>query len=183
MASVPSTTLGPVGTMRAADLDTALDGAWSVRSVTAFDAAMSRQYSNAQFAQAQHVQGQLAQGQAVQAPNATQPVAATTPSAAVDSTQGGDALRTRRALELDGARAPGTRPADGDAILGGLQTLRGQFDKSLSRVNGVLASSGVDTKTMLAMQVEVVNFTMLVDMTSKLTGKSTQTFDSLMKGQ
>jgi type III secretion system YscI/HrpB-like protein len=37
--------------------------------------------------------------------------------------------------------------------------------------------------TLLAVQMEVVNFSMLVDVTSKLTGKSTQAFDTLLKGQ
>jgi hypothetical protein len=31
--------------------------------------------------------------------------------------------------------------------------------------------------------MEMVNYSLLVDTTSKLTGKSTQSFDSLMKGQ
>ncbi len=99
----------------------------------------------------------------------------------VQTSDGTDAVRARRALELDGATS--AKPANGDMILNGLQHLRGEFNSRISRVNEVLASNGIDTKTLFAMQVEVVNFTMLVDMTSKLTGKSTQTFDSLMKGQ
>lgn len=169
MASVPSAYLGPASVTRGASLDSALDGAHSVQRVAAFDAAMARQ------------SGAAAAVQPAQAVNAADPAQAPTSVKPVQTSDGTDAVRARRALELDGATS--AKPANGDMILNGLQHLRGEFNSRISKVNEVLASNGIDTKTLFAMQVEVVNFTMLVDMTSKLTGKSTQTFDSLMKGQ
>jgi type III secretion system YscI/HrpB-like protein len=88
--------------------------------------------------------------------------------------------RARRALELDGQE---TRPAGGDMILDGLQKLRGAFDARQARVAEIMESKELDAATLLSMQMEVVNYTLLVDVTSKLTGKSTQSFDTLMKGQ
>jgi type III secretion system YscI/HrpB-like protein len=68
-------------------------------------------------------------------------------------------------------------------ILDGLQKLRGTFDVKEARLNEVMNSSVVDSRTLLTMQAEVVGYTLLVDVTSKLTGKTTQAFDTLMKGQ
>ncbi|QJP15560.1 hypothetical protein G3545_19000 [Starkeya sp. ORNL1] len=172
MASVPSAYLGPSAVTRGVSLDSALDGAHSVQRVAAFDAAMARQ--SGQAAAMQPVQ-------AVAPASAADPAQAPTSAKPVQANEGTDAVRARRALELDGATS--AKPANGDMILNGLQHLRGEFNSRISKVNEALASNGIDTKTLFAMQVEVVNFTMLVDMTSKLTGKSTQTFDSLMKGQ
>ncbi len=87
--------------------------------------------------------------------------------------------RARDALELNGTGAHG----GGDAILQGLQKLRGVFDRRESIVTRLMGSSVVDTRTLMAMQMEVAQFSLLVDVTSKLTGKSTQAFDTLMKGQ
>lgn len=87
--------------------------------------------------------------------------------------------RVRRTLELDGA----VRPSDGDTILGGLQKLRGAFDARHARVGEIMASKSVDTNALLAMQMEVAQYTLLVDVSSKLTGKTTQSLDTLMKGQ
>ena len=88
--------------------------------------------------------------------------------------------RTLRSLELPGTEAGAT---SGDMILEGLTKLRGVFDKEIGEVGRLLGSPSVDMKTMMAVQVEVVNFSLLVDVTSKLTGKTTQSFDTLMKGQ
>lgn len=182
MASIAPTTLGPVDLVRASNLDTALNGAQSVQKVAAFDAAMARQSGGSQFVPVQTAQ--VGTTSAVAATNAATAPQATQAAQAVQASQDTDALRARRALDLDGAKASGSSPsAEGDAILQGLEGLRGQFDRSMARVNTVLGAQNVDAKTLLAVQVEVVNFTMMVDMTSKLTGKSTQTLDSLMKGQ
>jgi len=67
--------------------------------------------------------------------------------------------------------------------LDGLQKLRANFDQRHAKVSEMMKSNVVDASTLLAMQVEVVNYTMMIDLTSKLTGKSTQSFDTLMKGQ
>jgi type III secretion system YscI/HrpB-like protein len=46
-----------------------------------------------------------------------------------------------------------------------------------------MGRSSQDASMLMSMQMEVVNYTLMVDVTSKLTGKSTQSFDTLMKGQ
>ena len=50
-------------------------------------------------------------------------------------------------------------------------------------MNEAVAAPITDMKTLLAVQMETVNYSVLVDVTSKLTGKSTQAFESLLKGQ
>lgn len=90
--------------------------------------------------------------------------------------------RARQGLGLDAARAAEDRTG-GDVILDGLSHLRGVFDTREARVSDLMSRSTLDAGTMMAIQMELVNFTLLVDMTSKLTGKSTQVFDTLMKGQ
>lgn len=91
--------------------------------------------------------------------------------------------RARRGLGLEAVEAkPAAAPA-GDMILDGLQRLRGVFDAREARLNEVMSTSGTDARSLMAMQVEMTNFTMLVDISSKLTGKSTQVFETLMKGQ
>lgn len=199
MASIAPIAFGPVDMVEAAKLNPALDRGQSVQKVAAFDAAMARHAGTAN-APMQTAQLNAAQptppasavnpaatvnpGVATNASQTAQTVQAAQAAQATQASQSTDALRARRALELDSAKATGSSPAaEGDAILKGLEGLRGQFDRSLGRVNTVLGAQNVDAKTLLAVQVEVVNFTMMVDMTSKLTGKSTQTLDSLMKGQ
>lgn len=86
--------------------------------------------------------------------------------------------RVRRSLELNG-----TQSSDGDAILGGLQRLRGFFDARHTRIGEIMNSNTVDTNALLAMQMEVAQYSLLVDVSSKLTGKTTQSLDTLMKGQ
>lgn len=117
------------------------------------------------------------------APAATAPATAAQPVAPVQpvgfENAPGARDRVRRSLELDGA----ARPTDGDTILGGLQKLRGAFDARHARVGEIMASKTVDTNALLAMQMEVAQYTLLVDVSSKLTGKSTQSLDTLMKGQ
>ena len=46
-----------------------------------------------------------------------------------------------------------------------------------------MKSNVVDTNALLAMQMEVAQYTILVDVSSKLTGKAAQSLDTLMKGQ
>lgn len=89
--------------------------------------------------------------------------------------------RARQALDLN---PPKTAPAPhGDTILNGLQNLRGAFDKQEARINNLASARAADTNTLLSMQMEVAKFSVLVDVTSKLTGKSTQALESLLKGQ
>ncbi|WP_298959711.1 type III secretion system inner rod subunit SctI [uncultured Methylobacterium sp.] len=87
--------------------------------------------------------------------------------------------RARRSLDLEGP----ARPSEGDAILGGLQRLRGTFEARHDRIGALMRGSAVDTETLLSMQMEIAQYTLLVDVSSKLTGKTTQSLDTLMKGQ
>jgi hypothetical protein len=90
--------------------------------------------------------------------------------------------RARRALQLDSG-TPADQSGSGDVILDGLQKLRGAFDAQQSRLSAMISEPATDINTLFAVQFELTNYSMLVDMTSKLTGKSTQAFDTLLKGQ
>ncbi len=110
-------------------------------------------------------------------------IAADPKAAAVDpASDAAGRERVRRSLELDGAK-PAATSTSGDTILGGLQKLRGVFDDRNTRLNAIMKSNVVDTNALLAMQMEVAQYTILVDVSSKLTGKATQSLDTLMKGQ
>lgn len=130
---------------------------------------------------------------ASQVPHVTQPVrvAANPPATATDATvsstspaASADAAdRARRALQLDPATPVQKTPESGDRILDGLSKLRSVFDNQQLKLNTMLQQPVGDTQQLMALQVEVVNFSLLVDVSSKLTGKSTQALETLMKGQ
>lgn len=94
----------------------------------------------------------------------------------------GDQARARQALEL-GVAPDTSRTETGDAILGGMQKLRGAFDASFSRIGDISRSNLSGVETVIEMQREVVHYSLLIDVTSKLVGKATQAADQLMKGQ
>jgi type III secretion system YscI/HrpB-like protein len=71
---------------------------------------------------------------------------------------------------------------EGDAILGGLQRLRSTFDAQQSRLAELMNGQVTDMDTMLVMQMELTNYSILIDMTSKLASKAAQGLDTLMKG-
>lgn len=139
----------------------------------AFDAALSRQSGSPAQGNPQLL---AQQGGAALLPDQNSPAAVQSPDT-VDPRE-----RARRALELDNPTSTET-PTAGDMILNGIQKLRSTFDERQARVSEIMESKELDVSTLLSMQVEVVNYTMLIDITSKLTGKSTQSFDTLMKGQ
>lgn len=94
--------------------------------------------------------------------------------------------RTIDTLGLDATAAEGLRT--GDTILNGLSKLRSVFDAQQARIADVISAdaaggTAATSASLMAAQFEVVQYTMLVDVTSKLTGKATQSFDTLMKGQ
>ncbi|KAB0676852.1 EscI/YscI/HrpB family type III secretion system inner rod protein [Aureimonas leprariae] len=96
--------------------------------------------------------------------------------------------RARIGLDLGPAApvAPAVPPVageGGDMILNGLSKLRTMFDAREAHVGDLMKRGSVDATSMMEMQVEMVNFTLLVDVSSKLTGKTTAVFDTLMKGQ
>lgn len=92
------------------------------------------------------------------------------------------ANRAVQGLELDG-QADDTG-GTGTAILEGLGKLRGLFDSQLDGVaQGSIVTNPYDSVGMMQLQAQLVEFSLVVDVTSKLAGKSTQALDSLMKGQ
>ncbi|EAV41320.1 hypothetical protein SIAM614_00979 [Stappia aggregata IAM 12614] len=80
-------------------------------------------------------------------------------------------------------RADGVEDNKGDIILDGLSWLRGAFDAQADKVAETSTASVSGTERLLETQMEIVKYSLLMDVTSKLVGKSTQTFDTLMKGQ
>lgn len=109
------------------------------------------------------------------------PVNATQAGTPVSPASGADE-RARLGLGLNGVDQAAPKSA-GDMILQGMEQMRGVFDARETRINQLMSSPSIDAKTMMAMQMEMTNFSVLVDVSSKLTGKTTQTLDTLMKGQ
>ena len=100
----------------------------------------------------------------------------------VSETNGVDAeSRARQGLDLEGA-AKIEGKGGGDMILDGIQRMRHVFDVREAHIGELMKGKVTDANSLMAMQMEVVNFTLLVDVSSKLTGKATQSFDTLMKG-
>ena len=89
--------------------------------------------------------------------------------------------RVRRSLELDGP--PVSTNTTGDTILGGMQKLRGVFDAHHAHINDIMKSDMSNTQGLMAMQMEMAQYTVMVDVSSKLTGKASSSLDTLMKGQ
>lgn len=71
----------------------------------------------------------------------------------------------------------------GNSILNGLEQLRSVFDSQYGSVNGKLQGTTLDANAMMALQADLVEYAVLVDVSSKLAGKVTTAIDSLMKGQ
>jgi len=157
----------------------------AVPSVQALSSADPTGSSAGRFAAAMERASSVAGTEAANAPvRVAQAQSPTVVDGAPVATTNVDAQeRTRRALGLD-APPQVARPAPaGDTILDGLQKLRGVFDAQQARINQALTSPISSVNSLISVQMEVVNFSMLVDVTSKLTGKSTQAFDTLLKGQ
>lgn len=122
-------------------------------------------------------------GQTAVVTDATAPLGSAQPVAASPSSADVDA-RARAAEGLDLARPELVQPTtEGTTILGGLEQLRGIFDSQFNSVGSKLEATQMDVTSMMALQAEVVKFTVMVDVSSKLAGKTTQAMDSLMKGQ
>ncbi len=91
--------------------------------------------------------------------------------------------RARRALKLKSPVSGAKKTEGGDLVLDGLQKLRGTFDAHEKRLSNLMSKTTPDLNSLLAVQMEVVNFTVMVDVTSKLSGQSAQAFETLLKGQ
>lgn len=108
--------------------------------------------------------------------------AASPPGAASAVSPADASARARRTLDLGGAAATDL-PAKGDAVLGGLQRLRGVFNAAETRLSAATDGHDISTNGLFKAQMEVARFSLLMDVSSKLAGKSTQAFDTLLKGQ
>ena len=90
--------------------------------------------------------------------------------------------RARRALALPDGAAPvqGARP--GDAVLNGLEKIRGVFDQQISQF-ATSSAQGASSEGLFRAQVAAANFSLFMEVGSKLAGKTTQAFETLLKGQ
>ncbi|EHS51347.1 Type III secretion system, YscI/HrpB-like protein [Rhizobium sp. PDO1-076] len=71
----------------------------------------------------------------------------------------------------------------GDMVLDGLSNLRSVFDEQIGRLHSASTGPINGTEKFFSVQVEMAKFTLLMDVASKLSGKATQTIDTLLKGQ
>ena len=77
----------------------------------------------------------------------------------------------------------GEAESAGDAILGGLLSVRGMFDDQIERAAMFERDGSVtNPQDLYLAQVEVAKLSVLIDVTSKLAGKFTQSTDTLLKG-
>ncbi len=106
-----------------------------------------------------------------------------TGSGSVDSIAQSDRTRALRGLDLSKETSSADQNTTGQGILDGLSRLRGVFDSQEAAITGISGSSLSNSTQLINLQLEVVKYSMLMDVTSKLTGKATQSFDTLMKGQ
>ena len=104
----------------------------------------------------------------------TPPVEGVTPALESDAR-----LRAAEGLGLAGGEDVGP----GTSILNGLEQLRSVFDSQYGSVNTKLQGTTLDANAMMALQADLVEYAVLVDVSSKLAGKVTTAIDSLMKGQ
>ena len=70
----------------------------------------------------------------------------------------------------------------GNFILDGWSQLRSVFDQQALSLNTASAQGINGTERMIATQIEMAKYSLLLDVTSKLTGKLTQHVDTLLKG-
>lgn len=104
------------------------------------------------------------------------------PAAAAPASTADAADRARRALDLAPVEKAQTASEPGDRILDGLSRIRNVFDNQHARIGALVSQPMSDADRMIGLQVEVINFSLLVEVASKLTGKSTAALETLMKG-
>jgi hypothetical protein len=94
---------------------------------------------------------------------------------------GGVDARAHMALQL-GAAAPGAAPvAQGDTILKGLLSLRSVFNKNIDDFAG--ASKNVQSVgSLYELQKSSAEYSVLMDVSTKLIGKGSQAINGLLKG-
>ena len=100
------------------------------------------------------------------------------------------ALENKRALEgvqfgspvRENTHASAAQDNPGGIILDGWSRLRGIFDQQTASLNTASSLAISGTERLIATQIEVAKYSLLLDVTSKLTGKFTQSVDTLLKG-
>lgn len=100
------------------------------------------------------------------------------------------APQTKISPEIQGARLQGEHAvgtyapeSGGDAILGGLQSIRSMFDQQISRVAKIgHETSLTNAMDLIAAQAEVSKLTVMYDLGSKFAGKTVQFMDTVLKG-
>lgn len=137
-----------------------------------FLAAMDKAASDKAVVVAQMQQTNAPDGKVVAAPSS----AAAEANADAQDRAGG-------AGKVVGSSSTQKKAANGDAILDGLQKLRGVFDVQERHIATLTSKPMTDINKALSIQMELMNFTVLVDVASKLTGQSTQAIETLLKGQ
>ncbi|SDR14800.1 hypothetical protein [Pseudovibrio sp. Tun.PSC04-5.I4] len=113
------------------------------------------------------VSGQIIDGTVVvggpQAVSAAKPV---DPSSAVSA--------TREVASVD--------PTDSNFLIDGLAKVRGAFTESSSNIMNLSSGSELgQVDRLINMQIEVANYSLLVDVSSKIAGKTVQGLDALMR--
>ncbi len=93
-----------------------------------------------------------------------------------------DRRETIKALDLAPDAAPrAVNP--GDTILSGLKKLQGEFSEKQAGLVRDIDAPATSTNALLKLQMDMVQYTLMIDIASKITGKMTQAVDSLTKGQ
>ena len=126
---------------------------------------------------------QVAQASPVNAVKGTRAVNGTEALSQVNDVSGADRARALRGLDLDQKAVESASGSTGDTIIDGVSKLREVFDNQEKAITDIGQSQLAQSEKLINLQLEVVKYSMLMDVTSKLTGKSTQAFDTLLKGQ
>jgi len=71
----------------------------------------------------------------------------------------------------------------GDAVLDGLARLRGAVNSETSKLMSVGNAGALSSEGMLGVQEAYDKFSLLADVSTRVLGKTTQTLDTLLKGQ
>jgi hypothetical protein len=104
----------------------------------------------------------------------TQALAASQPSPAPNA--------AHKALSLEGATTTASSQQRGDVILDGLQKMRAVFSDAITKYN-LSSVNAASSEGLYNAQVGAANFSLFMDVGSKLAGKASSAFQTLLKGQ
>lgn len=131
----------------------------------------------------QRFTGALASALDAQAAAQASASGAVAPPSSVAAANPADAQeRARRTLDL-GESAPSEPSSGGDLVLDGLQKLRGVVNDEQAKMQAAVDNPDKGANSLMNAQIEIANYSMLLTVTSKLAGQSTQALDTLLKGQ